>query len=87
MGEAVGAHPKRDPVTGELVCLHYRLEGAPRCRVGWVPAGSRRVARAVDVPLRAPVMMHDMGLTSEYVVLLEVPLVFSPAVGKSAGGC
>lgn len=80
MGEAVGAHPKRDPVTGELLCLHYRLDGAPRCRVGWLDADSREVTRAIDVPLRAPVMMHDMGLTAEYVVLLDVPLVFRPMV-------
>lgn len=80
MGKSVGAHPKRDPVTGELVCLHYRLDGPPRCRVGWMAAGSIHVGKAIDVPLRAPVMMHDMGLTAEHVVLVEAPLVFSPAV-------
>lgn len=43
-------------------------------------SGGCVVHKAFDVPLRVPIMMHDMGLTREYVVLLDVPLVFSPKV-------
>jgi carotenoid cleavage dioxygenase-like enzyme len=46
------------------------------------------VVRDFPVPLREPIMMHDMALTQRYALLLDVPLVFDPKVGPElqAGG-
>jgi carotenoid cleavage dioxygenase len=47
---------------------------------GWLDREGR-VVRDFPVPLREPIMMHDMALTQSYALLLDVPLVFDPKVG------
>jgi carotenoid cleavage dioxygenase-like enzyme len=39
-----------------------------------------KVVRDMPVPLREPIMMHDMALTQNYALLLDVPLVFDGKV-------
>ena len=39
-----------------------------------------RVKRTVDVPVPGMVMMHDMSLTSNYVVIYDLPVTISPAM-------
>ena len=36
----------------------------------------------MPVPLKQPVMMHDCALTANHMLLLDVPLVFDPKVGR-----
>ncbi|MFD4469916.1 carotenoid oxygenase family protein [Rhodococcus sp. NPDC058505] len=84
---AVGstAHPKLDPVTGELVLFTYLLD-APY--LTWsVVAADGTVAREPTVVegLREPLMIHDMALTERYVVLVLCPLVFDLAAALTGG--
>jgi carotenoid cleavage oxygenase len=62
------AHPKRDPVTGDLHAVSYNpLRGnIVRYTVTGVDG---KVRRTVDIRLDAQTMMHDFSLTETYVVL------------------
>lgn len=71
---AMTAHPKRDPVTGELhfyggsarppYVIYHRLDSA----------GRLVHSRAIDVP--AGTMMHDFAITEHYVIWLDLPVTF-----------
>ena len=71
---AFTAHPRYDAATGELhaVCYAYpdQLD-----RVQHVVVGSDgRVAKVTDVPLTGMPMVHDMSLTSRYVLVYDLPV-------------
>ncbi|MFW0789980.1 carotenoid oxygenase family protein [Gordonia sp. CPCC 205333] len=84
---AVGstAHPKLDPETGELVLFNYLLEApyltwsviGPDGRCTRPPTVVEGVARSV--------MIHDMALTSKYVVIFLCPLRFDIAAAMAGG--
>ena len=67
------AHPKRDPVTGELHAVSYNpMRGNI---VQYTVTGvDGKVRRTVDIRLRAQTMMHDFSLTEKYVVLYDLPV-------------
>ncbi|MGV9794662.1 carotenoid oxygenase family protein [Gordonia sp. NPDC003422] len=70
------AHPKIDPVTGEMVLFNYTLE-APYLTWSVVGADGRTVRPPTPIAgLTEPVMIHDMALTQRYVVLFVCPLIF-----------
>jgi carotenoid cleavage dioxygenase len=69
------AHPKVDPVTGELIFFGYDVFGPPFLRSHVVDSGGILVrTEEIDVP-RA-VMMHDFGVTATRMVFLDLPVVF-----------
>ena len=67
------AHPKRDPVTGELHAVSYNpMRGNI---VQYTVTGvDGKVRRTVDMRLKAQTMMHDFSLTEKYVVLYDLPV-------------
>ncbi|HSV67163.1 MAG TPA: carotenoid oxygenase family protein [Mycobacteriales bacterium] len=69
------AHPKLDPATGELhaVSYYWQDEGVRYLVVG----ADGAVRRTVDVPTPGRPMVHDMGLTSRYALILDLPVTFS----------
>ena len=69
------AHPKRDPQTGEWVAAVYSREA--QIQVVTVAADGR-VRRHVEVPVPAPVMVHDCAITPRTVALLDLPVVIDP---------
>ena len=71
----VSAHSKVDPVTGELVIFDYALY-EPKMSFGTVSADNRLVHfQEVDLP--GPRLPHDMGLTENFVILHDLPVVFT----------
>lgn len=69
------AHPKKDPRTGELHAITYYWE---REGVQYVVVGADgTVARSVDIPTPGRPMVHDMGLTERYAVVLDLPVTFN----------
>jgi carotenoid cleavage dioxygenase-like enzyme len=79
------AHPKIDPTTGEMVVFCYHLR-APFLTWSVIDRDGR-VSRA-DTPidgLDRPVLIHDMALTSTYVVLIVAPLFFDIAAALGSG--
>jgi len=69
------AHPKLDPVSGELVFFGSDVFGPPFLRYHVVDAaGGLTRTEAIDIP-RAT-MIHDFGVTATRVVFLDLPVVF-----------
>ncbi|MFE3496792.1 carotenoid oxygenase family protein [Streptomyces sp. NPDC059175] len=74
---AMTAHPKTDPITGEL---HFFGYGPFPPYLTYYVADSRgEIVRAEVVDGAGPSLMHDFGLTSHHVVWLDLPVVFNPA--------
>jgi carotenoid cleavage dioxygenase len=70
------AHPKRDPLTGELVALTYE-PGRPTLRYVVVDAAGRAQTRA-DIPAPHGPMVHDVAFTRNSIVVLDLPVTFQP---------
>ena len=77
------AHPKRDPVTGELWAAVY----TPFADVIQVVTVGKdgRVRRTVDVPVPGRPMVHDCAITEKYFVLFDMPVVFAPEALEQGG--
>ncbi|MQY06786.1 carotenoid oxygenase family protein [Actinomadura macrotermitis] len=81
---AMTAHPKQDPVTGELLFFgtgflppyltYHRLSAA----------GELVESREIEVP--GPTMMHDFAITGHHVVWLDLPVVFDLDLALTGGG-
>ncbi|WP_019629382.1 carotenoid oxygenase family protein [Actinomadura atramentaria] len=79
---AMTAHPKQDPVTGELLFFGY----------GFLPpyltyhrlSAAGELVESREIPAPGPTMMHDFAITENYVVWLDLPMVFD--LDLAAGG-
>jgi carotenoid cleavage dioxygenase-like enzyme len=71
---AFSAHPKRDPVTGELHLLGYYWEWEHVKYVVVRPDGSIR--KVVEVPVPGRIMLHDVGITDSSIIILDLPVTF-----------
>jgi len=70
------AHPKLDPRTGEnLAMLHQPGRGSLRYVV--VDAAGRAQTRA-EIPAPHDPLVHDVGFTERFVVVLDLPVTFQP---------
>ncbi|MEV7508985.1 carotenoid oxygenase family protein [Streptomyces sp. NPDC091201] len=81
----ITAHPKIDPVTGEMVVFCYGLEPpyltwSVIARDGTVSRGPTPV-EGVDEPM----MIHDMALTGRYAVLVLAPAFFDLEAAMAGG--
>ncbi|GGF18609.1 carotenoid oxygenase family protein [Williamsia phyllosphaerae] len=79
------AHPKIDPTTGEMIVFNYAFE---RPYLTWSVVGpdGRTVRPPTGVDgVDSTLMIHDMALTSRYVVLFLCPLVFDLAAAMAGG--
>ncbi|WP_433271732.1 carotenoid oxygenase family protein [Actinosynnema sp. CS-041913] len=74
---AMTAHPKEDPVTGEL--HFYGYSPFPPHLTYYVASPAGEINRVEVVDGAGPSLMHDFGLTENYVVWLDLPVVFDPA--------
>lgn len=71
----VSAHSKVDPITGEFVFFDYALY-EPKMSFGTV-SSDNRLTHFQEVCLPGPRLPHDMGLTKNYIVLHDLPVVFT----------
>jgi len=78
------AHPKLDPRTGELRVFGYFPLGKPYMRYGVIDADGT-LSHNVPIDLPRPVMSHDLWITENYSVLMDVPMVFSRPRGALTG--
>ena len=68
------AHPKIDPLTGDLHGFSYWWE-APYCYYHVIrPDGTVAVSEPIDLP--QPVSMHDFAITREHVLFFDQPYLF-----------
>lgn len=76
------AHPKMDPVTGEMHFFGYDAFGPPWLRYHVVNADGDLV-QSEDIDIKGPAMVHDFAITERNVVFLDLPVVFDfDLVGK-----
>ena len=71
----VSAHSKVDPVSGEFVFFDYALY-EPWMSFGTV-SKDNVLTHFSKVELPGPRLPHDMGLTENYVILHDLPVVFT----------
>lgn len=71
----MSAHPKIDPVTGEMIFLVGMLK-RPHVRCHTVAADGTLV-RTEGVDTTGPSLVHDMAITERYVVIPDQPVVFN----------
>lgn len=68
-------HPRHDPDSGELHALAYHFE-APHLRHHRIDAQGLLLETRI-LPLPRPVMVHDFALTPHYLVVFDLPVLFS----------
>lgn len=73
---AFTAHPKVDPVTGEMMFFGYSF--APPYLQYSVVSAQGELLRTVPINLPMGVMMHDFAITENYTIFMDLPLTFSP---------
>lgn len=75
LASPVTAHPKVDPVTGEMMFFGYSLAQPPHVKYSVVSAEGE-LLRTVPIDLPVGVMMHDFAITEHYTVFMDLPLTF-----------
>ena len=70
----INAHPKFDPVTGDMHVMAYSF-AKPWLQYHVIDAGGRLI-RTEQIAVGGPIMVHDMGLTETQVIALDLPVVF-----------
>ena len=70
------AHPKRDPLTGELYAVSYYFGWGDDVEVTVIDANAR-VRSARRVTMGGPVSVHDTAITQKWIVLFDLPVTFS----------
>jgi carotenoid cleavage dioxygenase-like enzyme len=80
------AHPKVDPLTGEMHCFGYEARGEATPDVVYaVVDRDGRVTRKYEFAVPYACMLHDFGVTREHVVFAVTPLVSDLALMKRGG--
>ncbi|BCL36974.1 carotenoid cleavage dioxygenase [Nostoc sp. MS1] len=75
LSSAFTAHPKVDPVTGEMMFFGYSF--APPYLHYSVVSAVGELLRTVPIELPVGVIMHDFAITENYTIFMDLPLTFS----------
>ncbi|WJX35791.1 hypothetical protein P8452_23739 [Trifolium repens] len=67
------SHPKKAPITGELVTLGVEPI-KPFAVVGIISADGKKLVHKVDIKLNRCSLCHDIGVTQRYNVIMDFPL-------------
>ena len=69
------AHPKIDPVTGEMLFFGYDLFRPPYLRFH-VADRHGKLVLSKEITIPRATMMHDFAITKRHVVFLDLPVVY-----------
>lgn len=79
------AHPHIDPLTGEMHAVCY--DASKWRAVRYVVVGlDGKVRREVKIPVRHGPMIHDCAFTQRFVIILDLPVTFSPRAAITGYG-
>lgn len=70
------AHPKLDPVTGELLFFGY--SPLPPFLTFGVVSASGELTRTLPIDVPCASIMHDFAITEHYAIFLDSPMKFRP---------
>ncbi|KAK6804071.1 hypothetical protein RDI58_001855 [Solanum bulbocastanum] len=70
------AHPKVDPVTGEMFTFGYAH--TPPYITYRVISKDGIMQDPVPITIPEPIMMHDFAITENYAIMMDLPLCFRP---------
>lgn len=73
--EAMTAHPRFDPKTGELHFFRYSFIALPYL-IYYVANTRGKVVKEVPIELPSPALLHDCIITENYLIFFHCPLVF-----------
>ncbi len=73
---AFTAHPKVDPVTGEMMFFGY--SSAPPYLHYSVVSAQGELLKTIPIHLPMAVMMHDFAITEHYTIFMDLPLTINP---------
>ncbi|MDG2303260.1 MAG: carotenoid oxygenase family protein [Candidatus Binatia bacterium] len=73
-------HVKFCPRTGEMLFFGYDVMGPPYLRYHRADA-SGALVQSEEIDLPRPVMIHDLNITRNHVVFMDLPIVFSLEAG------
>jgi carotenoid cleavage dioxygenase-like enzyme len=75
LGSPMTAHPKVDPITGEMLFFGYDIFGPPFLRFHVVNS-SGEIVLSKEIAIPRASMMHDFAITARHVVFLDLPVVY-----------
>ena len=78
------AHPKIDPVTGEMVFFGYDF--GPVSLRYHVADRAGKLLRTVEIAKPVPTMMHDFGVTATRVIFMDLPVAFDLEMAMAGNG-
>jgi carotenoid cleavage dioxygenase len=77
-GETFTAHPKIDPQNGEMVCFGYSAKGIATPDVAYYVVDAQgKIVHETWFEMPYPCMIHDFGVTRDYVIFPIFPVVSS----------
>eukprot|EP00752_Nemacystus_decipiens_P007044 g6317.t1 len=71
------AHPKKDVSTGKLYGFGYQMDKKPYLTM-YVLDAEGKLERQFPIDVERPTLMHDMAITENHAIFLDLPLVFKP---------
>lgn len=77
-GVLTTAHPHFDSKSQSLINYMTEMGLKNKYNVYYIPPGQKRRELIATVPVQEPAYMHSFGMTENFVVLVEFPLVMNP---------
>jgi carotenoid cleavage dioxygenase-like enzyme len=71
----IAAHPKVDPITGEMMFFDYSVYQKPYLRYG-VVSGQGQVTCCMDIDIPEPSLFHDIAITENYTIIPDFPMTW-----------
>ena len=72
----LSAHPKVDPVTGEMIWFDY--SPLPPYLTYGVIAADGELVHQTEITLDGPRLQHDIAITEQYTVLMDMSMMWDP---------